>query len=151
ALRREVDWHLLDACVFGVGGDDAAIDLATRLVPAVRHLDLRGLSDAARVRYHGACALAANFMGPFQALATEELVDVGAGRPTAHAAVTTLMRSSLANLAALGMPLGVTGPVARGDMATVDRHVRELQGTAATVYRSMSQVLSQLLADDSPG
>jgi predicted short-subunit dehydrogenase-like oxidoreductase (DUF2520 family) len=57
------------------------------------------------------------------------------------------MLGALENLIALGAPDGVTGPLARGDRATVEAHLAALDDVAArTLYAELSQRLALLLA-----
>jgi len=146
ALRREVDQDLLDRCAFGVEGDVAAMALVDRIVPRARQIALGALTASDRVRYHAACALAANFVGAFRVLAARELDAVGVEGDQGRDAISVLMESSLFNLSRLGFPAGVTGPVSRGDAAAVERHTHELQGAAREVYEVMTKVLKGLLA-----
>lgn len=151
ALRREVDTHMLSECAFGVEGDEAATALVGQLVPRTRQVVLDGLSEGDRVRYHAACSLAANFVGAFQVLAAREFDAVGLDKDRAGHAISVLTESSLFNLAKLGFPAGVTGPVSRGDHEAVRRHTGELQGAAREVYETMTEVLKGLLVADSVG
>ncbi|MEZ4383156.1 MAG: DUF2520 domain-containing protein [Nannocystaceae bacterium] len=148
SLRRErLGGSLLGRATFGVEGDRAAKDAALGLLGAQPWLDLDGLDDRGRLAYHGACALAANHLAVPFADACEVLVDQGHPRAQAEGAIATLLRSSLANLLALGIPEGVTGPVSRGDQAAIDGHVAALAGTpAGAIYRALSERLAAILA-----
>jgi predicted short-subunit dehydrogenase-like oxidoreductase (DUF2520 family) len=56
-----------------------------------------------------------------------------------------LVASALANLLELGIPAGITGPVARGDTAAVQRHLDALPPDAAELYRMLSDRLQALV------
>jgi len=148
ALRSERSSSRLSDAVFGVEGTPAAIAFAVRLLDGQPCLDLRGLDARGRVAYHGACALAANHLAVIRQAAVEQLEDLGLGHDGA-AAVDGLMRSSLDNLAALGVPAGITGPVARGDLDAVEAHLAALDGDAVEVYRELSARLRSLVARSS--
>ena len=91
------------------------------------------ISDAERAAYHAAASIASNFLVTLQA-AAERLAD-GAGIAPADARVllAPLVRATVENWATRGPADALTGPVARGDDATValqrdavGRHAPEL-------------------------
>jgi nicotinate-nucleotide adenylyltransferase len=148
SLRREkLGGSLLGAATFGVEGDRAAKDAALALLGDQPWLDLDGLDDRGRLAYHGACALAANHLAVPFADACAVLIAQGHPREVVEEGIATLLRSSLANLLALGIPEGVTGPVSRGDQAAIDGHLAALEGTSAgAIYRALSERLAAILA-----
>ncbi len=146
SLRRErLQRAWLSEASFGIEGHPAARELARKLIgdrPIV-HLDV--LTKAERYAYHAACSLAANHLAVLETSAVEVLVRQGHDSTIVRRAIATLLRSGLDNLLALGIPDGITGPVARGDHATVDAHVRELDPDVADLYRILSEQLAKLL------
>ncbi len=141
--ERDVSDHLHDA-TFGLAGSPAARKLAQDFLGGQSYLDLGVLDGGGRMAYHAACALAANHLSVLHEEAAAVLRATGPDASVAQA-LNVLMASSLDNLAALGLPAGVTGPVARGDPATVDRHIHALPDEAAAVYRLLSRRLTALL------
>jgi predicted short-subunit dehydrogenase-like oxidoreductase (DUF2520 family) len=86
----------------------------------------RRVRDEQRAAYHAAASLAANLL---VALADQSrIVFESAGWSEADAVdgVRSLMRGSLDALDAVGLPEALSGPVRRGDAATVARHVTAL-------------------------
>lgn len=147
SLRAERPWPSpLPAAAFGVEGDAAARALALAWVGAQPWLDLQGLSAEQRQAYHAACALAANHLAVPHAAAVDVLAGQGHPRATARAAIDELMRSALENLVHLGVPDGVTGPVARGDAAAVLAHRRALPADASALYGVLSERLASIVA-----
>src|SRR5690606_1661352 len=84
-----------------------------------------------RVRYHAAASLAANGAVALAGLAAQVLQPLGLRRDEALAALLPLLSSALAGLGRVGLPGGLTGPVARGDVEVVRRHLRALAGDEA--------------------
>jgi predicted short-subunit dehydrogenase-like oxidoreductase (DUF2520 family) len=76
-----------------------------------------------RARYHLAAVLAANSVAPLLALAESVLISSGVERRSALPALVSLMESALAACAEAGPVEGLTGPVARGDLKTVQKHL----------------------------
>jgi predicted short-subunit dehydrogenase-like oxidoreductase (DUF2520 family) len=93
---------------------DFAIFLAERLGMTPFEID-----DEGRAAYHAAASIASNFLVTLQAAA--ETVAAGAGlEPSeARALLMPLVRRTLENVAELDPEAALTGPVARGDEATV--------------------------------
>ena len=82
-------------------------------------LGLRGvyIADADRAAYHAAASMAANFLVTLEDAAETLLATTGASREI----LVPLVRAAFENWAALGGAAALTGPIARGDEATVIR------------------------------
>lgn len=93
---------------------------------------------AAKVRYHAAAAHTSNHVVTLLAQSVEVLEGCGLRHDEAVAALTTLMQTSLDAVVAHGVPDALTGPLVRGDAATVARHLRALAAYphVATLYRA---------------
>lgn len=102
------------------GQTPAALDFATGLA---HRLGMRPfeIADADRPAYHAAASIASNFLVALEA--TAEQVAGGAGIEPAEARtlLAPLVRSTVEGWAQLGPERALTGPVARGDEATVAR------------------------------
>jgi predicted short-subunit dehydrogenase-like oxidoreductase (DUF2520 family) len=76
-------------------------------------------------------------------LAVSERVAVAAGvsRKAARARALLILRQTLANYARLGAPGSFSGPIARGDAATVRKHLKVLSGVpgAREVYVALAR------------
>jgi predicted short-subunit dehydrogenase-like oxidoreductase (DUF2520 family) len=104
-----------------------------------RALDLRA---ADRARYHASAALASNALVALLADAASLWTAFGWSRAEALAALLPLVRGTVENLATLGLPQALTGPVERGDVATVRAHLTALAADAPAVtdtYRLLSR------------
>jgi predicted short-subunit dehydrogenase-like oxidoreductase (DUF2520 family) len=76
------------------------------------------VADADRAAYHAAAAIASNFLTTLEAAAERLAATAGVPRE----ALVPLVEASVANWAAVGGERALTGPIARGDEATVARH-----------------------------
>jgi predicted short-subunit dehydrogenase-like oxidoreductase (DUF2520 family) len=102
--------------------------LAERL--GLRPFELR---DESRALYHAGAAMASNYLVTLYRLASRLFEQAGAPPE----ALLPLMRRTIDN----GFEL--TGPIARGDWATVDAHLAAIHEAAPemeTVYRALAQV-----------
>jgi len=113
----------------GAGG--AVAGATPRALAAARTLAGRlGLhvvevADEDRAAYHAAASLASNFLVTLED-AAERLLPTGAGRDV----LVPLVRATVEHWAALGPERALTGPIARGDEATVARQRAAVQERA---------------------
>jgi len=120
---------------FAIAGDDVAAEM-------VHALDGRSfvVTDENRARYHAAAAIASNhlvvLLGQVERLAAS--VDMP------FAAFLPLIRASVDNVEALGAQRALTGPAARGDDETVERHLLALDETERPLYRVVSNAARTL-------
>lgn len=109
--------RLLDACTFAVAGDD-------RLTSMVTDLDGTAIAvaDDQRALYHAVAAIASNHVTALCAQ-IEQLADQ-VGVPVK--AYWTLLRTTVDNIESVGAADALTGPAARGDWQTIERHLDAL-------------------------
>jgi predicted short-subunit dehydrogenase-like oxidoreductase (DUF2520 family) len=96
------------------GNSDRALRLARLLADK---LDMEGVevSIADRTAYHAAASIASNFLVTIESVAERLAATAGVDRRM----LVPLIRATVENWAALGSAQALTGPVARGDEATV--------------------------------
>jgi predicted short-subunit dehydrogenase-like oxidoreductase (DUF2520 family) len=115
---------------FAIEGDNRATRAARAIV-----LDLRGQPFPIRKQHKEAYHAWGMFASPLLTalLAATEHVAVAAGvrRKAAKDRMLPILRQTLANYARLGAPAAFSGPIARGDVATVGKHLRVLRGVPA--------------------
>jgi predicted short-subunit dehydrogenase-like oxidoreductase (DUF2520 family) len=123
----------LRGATFGVEGDGAARALAERLVAACggRVLSIR---PGGKALYHAAAVFASNYAVALLSVAERLMVEAGIPAEDAQPALTALAAGAVENVAARGPAEALTGPVARGDAATVARHLARLSGADRDVY-----------------
>ena len=88
-------------------------------------------------RYHAAAAIASNFGVTLLAWACDLFREAGVGGDDALAALTELARGSIENVARVGIPRGLTGPAARGDLEVIRAHLDALEGDQRELYRRL--------------
>ena len=98
------------------------------------------LPDSERSRYHAAAVVASNhlvaLLGQVERLATACGVPFEAFAP--------LVRSSVADAFGVGPARALTGPVARGDLATVEQHLATLDPGERDAYRTLAREVARL-------
>lgn len=132
----------------GIDGDPRARDASARLAGALG-ARLLEIPAGEKVRYHAAAVFASNFPVVLAALAERLLIDAGTDATTAHDAVLSLMAASVENFRLRPPSEALTGPVMRGDVETVRRHLATLATRSDTfgVYVGLSRVAANLAAE----
>jgi predicted short-subunit dehydrogenase-like oxidoreductase (DUF2520 family) len=116
---------------FVIDGERAAVALARRLA---RALGARPLVHAIHgPRYHAAASLLANGAAALATRAVDLLEGLGLSRREAERAAGGLLGTVSENVARLGVPASLTGPIVRGDAETVRRHREALANDAASL------------------
>lgn len=124
-----------------------AHDLVTRLGG-----DAVDVAEGDRVLYHAALTVGSNAVGAAVAVARHLLLGAGVDRPEAF--LDSLVATSADNAIRRGA-LALTGPVSRGDVGTVRRHLEALRLDAPDLgeaYRLLARVvLGRLRPELDPG
>jgi predicted short-subunit dehydrogenase-like oxidoreductase (DUF2520 family) len=100
------------------------------------------LKSSDKVLYHAAAVLACNYMVTLTKLATDLWQTFGVPPPQATKALIPLLRGTLHNIETIGIPQCLTGPIARGDVGTVNKHLDALKSTAphlVSTYRELGR------------
>jgi predicted short-subunit dehydrogenase-like oxidoreductase (DUF2520 family) len=129
----------LSNTVFGIEGDERGRAAAAALVDVLGGSRLN-LSGETMATYHAAAAMASNYLVAVIDAAVEAMGASGASREEALAALVPLARGALANVADKGIEGGLTGPIRRGDAATVSRHLEALAAVSPeldALYRAL--------------
>jgi predicted short-subunit dehydrogenase-like oxidoreductase (DUF2520 family) len=107
------------------------------------------VDDSARALYHAAAVFASNYVVAVVKEAIVVLRAGGWGEAEAAAAVMPLVEGVVANLRARGPIRALTGPIRRGDAATVTRHLDALARVRGepkpdAVYRMLGAVALEI-------
>ncbi len=131
----------LEGTVFGIEGDAVGRVVAATWVALLRGTPLS--LDAQQLgRYHAAAVLVANHALGLVDAARALLVQAGLPVDVAVHALGRLLASSAENVVQRGLPEALTGPIARGDLRVVERHLQELAGhPQETLYRQTARPL----------
>ena len=95
-----------------------------------------------KVLYHAAAVFACNYLVTLMKLATDLWQTFGASPPQAIEALLPLVRGTTNNLENVGLPNCLTGPIARGDSVTIQKHMTALKARAPQLlpaYRELGR------------
>lgn len=100
------------------------------------------LKPGDKVLYHAAAVMACNYVVTLVKLATDLWAALGVSQAEAIQALMPLLKGTLNNIDNVGLPDCLTGPIARGDVGTIEKHLQIL-GSVDTevlrVYREMGR------------
>jgi len=118
---------------FGVEGDPAASRFARELVSA---LDGRILEVAPgrKPLYHAAAVFASNYVVAMLSVAERLMEEAGLEENQAREALVALAGGAANNVALQGAVAALTGPISRGDAATVELHLDRLSPSDRELY-----------------
>ena len=88
--------------------------------------------------------MASNLVIGLYKLAADNLSQCGFTPDEAEQALKPLFQNNAENLMAYGMRDALTGPVARGDVETVKKHLSVLQGSSLDAYKAPTRALIEL-------
>ncbi|MGB8959441.1 MAG: DUF2520 domain-containing protein, partial [Candidatus Aminicenantales bacterium] len=145
--RKDVPPSVFEGITWGLEGDAAAFEEAERIVRALRGNVLL-LSAKDKAIYHAACVLASNAFVALEWTAAEVLGKAGVPEEDARGILLPLVQGTLQNVKTLGLEKALTGPVVRGDAATVRKHLEALEGDPAAreVYTVLGKQILRLAA-----
>jgi len=98
------------------------------------------VSDQHRAEYHAAAVIASNHLVAL--LGQAERVAAAAGIP--FEAILDLVKVTIDNVAELGPAAALTGPAARGDEATIERHLASLDPDEVDAYEVLADEARRL-------
>lgn len=128
----------LRSVAFAISGDSAALSWAEEIAGLLSGTILRIKPDG-RHLYHAAAVMASNYIAALLDSAEQLIIIAGVPKSDALRALGPLARASLENVLQYGTVEALTGPVVRGDAATVAAHTQALQaadGSIAALYET---------------
>ncbi len=114
-------------------------------------LDLDGVPffvpDADKPLYHAAACIASNYLTTLLYMVEEIYLSLGLNREEAIRAFWPLVRGTLKNIESRGSVQALTGPIARGDIGTVEKHLLAFQEKLPeflSAYQALGMVTTEL-------
>ena len=126
-----------------VEGMPRALDAAERIARALGMRPFR-LTGKAKAIYHAGAVFASNYFVVVEAVAQRLLRHAGLSDAEAWQALRPLVEGTLENLLHQQPTDALTGPVVRGDDATIRRHLESLTKDDALLYRALGRVALEL-------
>lgn len=136
--------------IFGIDGCPAALKVARKMVRQIGGVAVR-LSGANKAAYHAAGSFACAHVLTLLETAVRLLMAQGFTRRQAVRALLPMTRQTLDNFESVGPRQAWTGPMARGDFSTVQRHVKalaEFPREFLDAYEGVSRLAAVVLSSE---
>jgi predicted short-subunit dehydrogenase-like oxidoreductase (DUF2520 family) len=136
----------VDQAVANLPGSTFALEAEEPLLSTLKELTrlLNGnwvrLGSGDKVLYHAAAVFACNYLVTLVKLALDLWKDFGVSSKEATRALLPLLRGTLNNIDSIGLPDCLTGPVARGDLGTIERHLRALDARSPSLLTTYKEL-----------
>jgi predicted short-subunit dehydrogenase-like oxidoreductase (DUF2520 family) len=135
-----------DGTFCGIEGEAEALTLLT---PAFEAIGARlvPIDAAAKTVYHAASVFASNYLTTVMDAALRAYQAAGIPPDVARALAAPLATETLANILRLGPEAALSGPIARGDMATVARQQQAVTGwdpATGQLYKALAEATVDL-------
>jgi len=98
------------------------------------------LKASDKVVYHAAAVIACNYLVTLVKLGTDLWQTFDVPRQKATQALMPLLRGTLNNLENVGIPDCLTGPIARGDIGTITKHLNALEKVAPSLVSTYREL-----------
>ena len=115
----------LPGSTFGLEGEEPLLSTLKELTSLLDGNWVE-LKPGDKVLYHAAAVFACNYLVTLVRLALDLWKGLGVSSTEATRALLPLLRGTLNNINSIGLPNCLTGPVARGDVGTIERHLDAL-------------------------
>lgn len=126
-----------------VEGMPRAVEVAEDLAHSLGMRAFR-IPSKAKAIYHASAVFASNYFVVVEAVAQRLLRHAGLSDADAWQALRPLVEGTLENLTRQQPMAALTGPVARGDQATIRRHLEALTLDDAVLYRALGRAALEL-------
>lgn len=129
----------LPGSTFAVQADEPLLSVLKELTVALQGTWVYLTADD-KALYHAAAAIACNYVYTVVKLAADLWQNFGKSAAEATEAYLPLLRGTVNNIDRLGFPACLTGPIARGDLDTVRRHLDALANRAPShlqIYKAL--------------
>ncbi len=132
-------WQILPGTAFALEAEEPLLSSLKKMAA-----DLGGcwieLEAGNRMVYHAAAVFACNYLVTLVSLASDLWRSFGVPKEQAIPALLPLLRGTINNIDVLGIPVALTGPIARGDSGTIIKHLAALSRVApelVATYREL--------------
>ena len=124
---------------FAIEAEEPLLTMLKEMASALDGTWVR-LSAEDKVLYHAAAVIACNYFVTLVKQSTDLWETFGVPSQQATKALLPLLRGTLNNIDNVGLPDCLTGPIARGDLGTIKKHLASLKRAAPqvlSIYREL--------------
>ncbi len=136
-------WKELSKAYFAIEGSPAHLEALRQVFEGLGN-KVVSIDTSRKTLYHAAAVMASNQMAALADIGADLLVQCGFDPGDAAAALAPLIEGNAVKIARVGAEKALTGPVERGDVSTVRRHLAVLEEPERSVYVQLSKRLVRI-------
>lgn len=129
----------LPGSVFSIEGDTDAYDAAVCIVETLGG-EYFFIDRRAKPLYHAGACVVSNYLVTLIDLGVKLLESTGIPKSLAAKALLPLINGTIKNVEQIGIPKALTGPIARGDLSTIVKHLDCLEDMAPELLELYSRL-----------
>ncbi len=136
--------------VFTIEGPDERIQVLEDMLKSCGN-EYFILKQEQKELYHGAACVASNYLVTLVDLALDLMGAAGIEAQGAYRALWPLIQGTLKNIEQMGTKKAITGPIARGDNHTLEKHLQAIGDqlpSALSLYQSLGKATVRLAAHE---
>ncbi|MGM0216149.1 Rossmann-like and DUF2520 domain-containing protein [Enterococcus sp. AZ109] len=141
--NRQTALNVIEQALFTLEGDKVTFAEVYQQLERLGNL-IQPLEAEQKIRYHAACVMCSNLVNGLVYTSQELFQQAGFTKETAENAWRNLFIANAQNIIATDDIAALTGPIERGDLLTVEKHLTQLTGEQASIYRNLSQILVKM-------
>jgi predicted short-subunit dehydrogenase-like oxidoreductase (DUF2520 family) len=127
----------LPGSLFSIEGDKAAYNTAVGIVESLGG-EYFFIDSKAKPLYHAGACVVSNYLVTLIDLGVKLMEATGIPPSMASRALMPLVHGTVNNIENIGIPKALTGPIARGDVATVEKHLECMEEMAPELIKLYS-------------
>ena len=141
----------VDQAIANLPGSTFALEAEEPLLSKLKELAsiLNGnwveLKPGDKVLYHAAAVFVSNYLVTLVKLALDLWQDFGVPPKEATKALLPLLKGTVNNIENIGLPCCLTGPVARGDLGTISKHLNVLENRDSSLLTTYKELALQAI------
>ena len=147
--NKDSVYQQLDSVSFTLEGHPYAVNAWQQLLDALGNRSVV-IDQAKKPKYHAAASILSNQVIAVLATGYELLEECGFSEKEARTFSAALVRDNVEHIIADGCVSALTGPIERGDVGTVKKHLQELNDTQKEMYRVCGSKLLELAECKNP-
>jgi len=140
---EKCDWRKFQNIYFGVEGNPTAIEKASEIIKAIKGHKIY-IPKQHKSLYHLACTIASNYMISLMIPVTDLFKQLNFSEHETLEIIHPLLLTTLTNLKCREIEGALTGPISRGDIGTIKKHVGILS-KKFPAYKSLYQLHGKIL------
>ncbi len=137
SIQKAID--NLPGSTFALEAEGALLELLKSMALTLEGRWIK-LGAGDKAAYHTAAVMTSNYLVTLVKLATDLWATFGIPRDQAIQALLPLLKGTLNNIENLSVPDALTGPIARGDVGTIQIHLNTLKETAPAILPAYCQL-----------